>query len=105
MTAVYSKSFFYETVTPGTPLSFMTGPASETWILRDMLYVSAIPGTAWSVTIEDSMGNLVYNTDTQTTAQYSPPATRVILAPAASYTVSAQLLAVFCSLNGYVLSA
>lgn len=105
MAGVYSKSFFYNTVTPGTPLSFMTGPISETWIMRSILMTAATAGFGWSVEIMDGMGNLVFQSGIESVSTDTREGLRVVLAPATNYTVSAGTYNVFVAIDGYVLSS
>lgn len=105
MTQVYSKSFFYDTVAPGTPVSFMTGPSSETWILRDIVCSDGSGALTWSVEVTDTAGNVIFVTPTLTVNPYVSQPLRMILMPATSYTVSTSGADVFVSLSGYVLSS
>ena len=105
MAAVYSKSFFYDTVAPGTPVSFMTGGASETWILRDVLCSVGSGALTWSVEVTDTAGNVIFVSPTLAVNPYVSQSLRMVLMPATSYTVSTSGALVFVSLSGYVLSA
>lgn len=105
MASVYSKSFFYDSVAPGSPVSFMTGPSSETWILRSLLMTCATSGFGWSVNITDNAGNLIYQSGLQSVSTFVEQPLRVVLQPAMSYTVSAGTDTVFVAIDGYVLSA
>lgn len=105
MAPVYSKSFFYDTVSPGTPLSFMTGPSSETWILRDILCSVGLGVINWVVELTDSLGNAVFVTPAIAVNPFVSQPLRVVLAPATSYTVNVSGTNVFVSLSGYVLTA
>lgn len=105
MAAVYSKSFFWNTVVPGTPLSFMVGPASETWIVRSMLFTQGSGAFGWSVVLTDNLGNTVYDSGLQSVNSYVAQPTRLVLPPASNITVSAGAFDVFVAIDGYVLSA
>jgi hypothetical protein len=105
MASVYSKSFFYDTVSPGTPISFMTGASSETWILREVLCVQGTGALSWSVEVTDAAGNVIFTTPALSPNPYVVENQRTVLMPATSYTVSAGGASVFVSLSGYVLSA
>ena len=105
MTAVYSKSFLYATVAPGTPVSFMTGPSSETWIVRDILNCQGTGALSWTVEITDTAGNVVWSTPALSPNPFVSQPLRLVLMPDTSYTVSAGGADVFVSVSGYVLSA
>jgi hypothetical protein len=105
MASVYSKSFFYDTVAPGTPVSFMTGPSSETWILRDILCSQGTGALSWNVEITDTAGNVIFTTPALSPNPYVSQPLRMVLMPATSYTVSVSGANVFVSCSGYVLSA
>lgn len=105
MAAVYSKSFFYATVAPGTPVSFMTGGSSETWIVREILCVQGTGALTWSVEITDTSGNVIFTTPALSPNPYVVEGQRTVLMPATSYAVSAGGSDVFVSVSGYVLSA
>lgn len=105
MASVYSKSFFYDTVSPGTPVSFMTGAASETWILRDILCSVGLGVINWVVDLADASGNVLFVTPAIAVNPFVSQPLRCVLMPATSYTVSASGTNVFVSLSGYVLSA
>ena len=105
MAPVYSKSFFYDTVSPGTPVSFMTGPSSEVWIIRSMLFTCANSGFGWDVDITDISGNRIYSTGPQSVTTLVAQQLRTVLMPATSYSVSAGTQPVFCAIDGYVLSS
>jgi hypothetical protein len=105
MANIYSKSFFYDTVAPGAPVSFMTGASTELWIVRDILCVQGTGALTWSVEITDVSGNVVFVTPVLSPNPYISQPLRMVLMPATSYTVSAGGADVFVSLSGYVLSA
>lgn len=105
MAAIYSKSFFYDTVAPGTPVSFMTGGSSETWIVREILCVQGTGALTWSVEITDTSGNVIFITPALSPNPYIVQNQRTILMPATSYAVSAGGSDVFVSVSGYVLSS
>lgn len=105
MASVYSKSFFYDTVSPGTPVSFMTGAAGETWILREVLCVQGTGALSWNVQVEDTSGNVIFVTPALSPNPYVVENQRTVLMPATSYAVSTSGADVFVSLSGYVLSA
>lgn len=105
MASVYSKSFFYDTVSPGTPVSFMTGASSETWILRDILCSQGTGALSWNVEVTDAGGNVIFVTPALSPNPYVSQPLRMVLMPATSYTVSVSGASVFVSLSGYVLSA
>jgi hypothetical protein len=105
MAPVYSKSFFYDTVAPGVPVSFMTGAPSETWILRDILCSVGLGVINWVVEITDSAGNAIFVTPAIAVNPFVSQPLRLVLMPATSYTVSVSGTNVFVSLSGYVLSA
>lgn len=105
MASVYSKSFFYDTVTPGSPVAFMTGAATETWILRDILCSVGSGAPSWSVEVTDTSGNVIFVSPTLATNPYVSQSLRMVLMPATSYTVSTSGTNVFVSISGYVLSA
>lgn len=105
MAPVYSKSFFYATVAPGVPVSFMTGPSTETWIVRDILNVQGTGALTWSVEITDQSGNVVWTTPALSPNPFVSQPLRLILMPETSYTVSASGADVFVSVGGYVLGS
>ena len=105
MASVYSKSFFYDTVSPGSPVSFMTGAVGETWILREVLCVQGTGALSWSVEVTDTGGNVIFTTPALSPNPYISQSQRTVLMSAMSYTVSAGGSDVFVSLSGYVLSA
>lgn len=105
MAPVYSKSFFYDTVSPGTPVSFMTGASTETWIVRNILCVVGSGATGWNVEITDDAGNVIWSTDTFVANPTVQQPIRLVLMPMTSYTVSAGTYPVFVAIDGYVLSA
>ncbi len=105
MAQVYSKSFFYDTVAPGTPVSFMTGASSETWILRDILCSVGSGALTWSVEVTDTAGNVIFVSPTLAVNPYVSQPLRMVLMPSTSYTVSTSGTNVFVSLSGYVLSS
>lgn len=105
MANIYSKSFFYDTVAPGTPVSFMTGGASELWILRDILCSVGLGVINWVVELSDGAGNVLFVTPAIAVNPFVSQPLRCVLMPATSYTVSVSGTNVFVSLSGYVLSA
>lgn len=105
MAAVYSKSFLYTAVSPGTPVSFMTGPSSETWIIRNILLTGASSSTNWNMEITDQLGNLIYATPPYQANPTVVQPLRGVLMPATSYTVSVSGETVFVAIDGYVLTA
>ncbi len=105
MAGVYSKSFFYDTVSPGTPVSFMTGASTETWILRDILCSVGLGVINWVVELTDSAGNALFVTPAIAVNPFVSQPLRCVLMPATSYTVSVSGTNVFVSLSGYVLSS
>lgn len=105
MAPVYSKSFFYDTVAPGSPVSFMTGASSETWIIRDILATVGLGVINWVVEITDSGGNAIFVTPAIAVNPFVSQPLRLVLMPATSYTVSVSGTNVFVAISGYVLSA
>jgi hypothetical protein len=102
---IYSKSFFYDTVAPGTPVSFMTGASSETWILRDIVCSQGTGALTWNVEVTDTAGNVIFTTPALSPNPYVSQPLRLVLMPSTSYTVSTSGASVFVSLSGYVLSS
>lgn len=105
MASVYSRSFLYGTISPGTPQSFMTGAVGETWILRDILCSVGLGVINWVVEMVDSSGNAIFVTPAIAVNPFVSQPLRCVLMPATGYTVSASGTDVFVSISGYVLSA
>jgi hypothetical protein len=105
MAPVYSKSFFYETVSPGAPVSFMTGAAVETWIVRDILASVGLGVINWVVELSDSAANVLFVTPAIAVNPFVSQPLRLVLMPATSYTVSVSGTNVFVAISGYVLSS
>lgn len=105
MAPVYSKSFFYDTVAPGSPVSFMTGASNEVWIIRDILATVGLGVINWVVEITDSAGNAIFVTPAIAVNPFVSQPLRLVLMPATSYTVSVSGTNVFVAISGYVLSA
>ncbi len=105
MASVYSKSFLYGTISPGTPQSCFTGPSTETWILRDILCSVGLGVINWVVEMVDDLSNAIFVTPAIAVNPFVSQPLRCVLMPSTGYTVSVSGTDVFVSLSGYVLTS